>query len=208
MRRRFGIASPRLACAGLNPHAGEGRQHGPRGDRRDRAGARSAARGRASRSRARSRPTRCSTPKPAPRYDVALTMYHDQGLIPIKTLSFDTGVNVTLGLPFVRTSPDHGTAFVAGRGIGTRKADEPHGGPGTSRPGWPADGRTALAMTGVPDDGLPPLREVVQAPWARTEKIARPELPVRPQPDGQDRPRGRSARRRDRLRGRTRARAD
>ncbi len=50
-------------------------------------------------------------------YDVALTMYHDQGLIPIKTLSFDTGVNVTLGLPFVRTSPDHGTAFsLAGHG--------------------------------------------------------------------------------------------
>ena len=52
------------------------------------------------------------------RYDVALTMYHDQGLIPVKTLAFDTGVNVTLGLPFVRTSPDHGTAFdIAGKGL-------------------------------------------------------------------------------------------
>ncbi len=52
------------------------------------------------------------------RYDVALTMYHDQGLIPVKTLAFDEGVNVTLGLPFVRTSPDHGTAFdIAGKGI-------------------------------------------------------------------------------------------
>ena len=52
------------------------------------------------------------------RYDVALAMYHDQGLIPIKTLAFDTGVNVTLGLPFLRTSPDHGTAFdIAGRGL-------------------------------------------------------------------------------------------
>jgi 4-hydroxythreonine-4-phosphate dehydrogenase len=51
------------------------------------------------------------------RYDVALTMYHDQGLIPAKTLAFDEGVNVTLGLPFVRTSPDHGTAFdLAGTG--------------------------------------------------------------------------------------------
>ena len=51
------------------------------------------------------------------RYDVALTMYHDQGLIPAKTLAFDDGVNVTLGLPFVRTSPDHGTAFdIAGLG--------------------------------------------------------------------------------------------
>lgn len=52
------------------------------------------------------------------RYDVAITMYHDQGLIPIKTLAFDTGVNVTLGLPFVRTSPDHGVAFdIAGKGV-------------------------------------------------------------------------------------------
>ena len=52
------------------------------------------------------------------RYDAAICMYHDQALIPIKTLDFDRGVNVTLGLPFVRTSPDHGTAFdIAGRGI-------------------------------------------------------------------------------------------
>jgi 4-hydroxythreonine-4-phosphate dehydrogenase len=52
------------------------------------------------------------------RYDVALTMYHDQGLIPAKTLAFDSAVNVTLGLPFVRTSPDHGVAFdIAGKGL-------------------------------------------------------------------------------------------
>ena len=52
------------------------------------------------------------------RYDAALAMYHDQALIPIKTIAFDDAVNVTLGLPFVRTSPDHGTAFdIAGRGI-------------------------------------------------------------------------------------------
>jgi len=57
-------------------------------------------------------------PKARARYDVALCMYHDQALIPAKTLAFDTGVNVTLGLPFIRTSPDHGTAFdIAGRGI-------------------------------------------------------------------------------------------
>jgi 4-hydroxythreonine-4-phosphate dehydrogenase len=57
-------------------------------------------------------------PKARERYDVALTMYHDQGLIPAKTLAFDEGVNVTLGLPFVRTSPDHGVAFdIAGRGL-------------------------------------------------------------------------------------------
>ena len=52
------------------------------------------------------------------RYDVAVAMYHDQALIPIKTLDFDRGVNVTLGLPFIRTSPDHGTAFdIAGKGL-------------------------------------------------------------------------------------------
>ncbi|MDA0963305.1 MAG: isocitrate/isopropylmalate family dehydrogenase, partial [Proteobacteria bacterium] len=52
------------------------------------------------------------------RYDAAVAMYHDQALIPVKTLDFDRGVNVTLGLPFVRTSPDHGTAFdIAGQGI-------------------------------------------------------------------------------------------
>ena len=57
-------------------------------------------------------------PQARARYDVALTMYHDQGLVPLKTLDFDRGVNVTLGLPFVRTSPDHGTAFdIAGQGI-------------------------------------------------------------------------------------------
>ena len=64
-------------------------------------------------------------PKARARYDVALTMYHDQGLIPVKTLAFDEGVNVTLGLPFVRTSPDHGTAFdIAGKGA--RQSGEPH----------------------------------------------------------------------------------
>ena len=54
------------------------------------------------------------------RYDAAIAMYHDQALIPIKTLDFDKGVNVTLGLPFIRTSPDHGTAFdIAGQGLAT-----------------------------------------------------------------------------------------
>ena len=68
---------------------------------------------------ARCRPTPCFTP-PRARYDVAMCMYHDQALIPIKTLAFDSAVNVTLGLPFVRTSPDHGTAFDI---AGTGKAD-------------------------------------------------------------------------------------
>ena len=65
----------------------------------------------------RCRPTRCFTKRHGASYDVALAMYHDQALIPIKTLAFDHAVNVTLGLPFVRTSPDHGTAFdIAGTG--------------------------------------------------------------------------------------------
>ncbi|MFZ1728086.1 MAG: 4-hydroxythreonine-4-phosphate dehydrogenase PdxA [Albidovulum sp.] len=114
---QFGIPSPRLAVAGLNPHAGEGGQMGSEemqmiipllarlraegiavtgphsADTMFHAGARSG-------------------------YDVAIAMYHDQALIPIKTLDFSGGVNVTLGLPFIRTSPDHGTAFdIAGKDI-------------------------------------------------------------------------------------------
>ena len=116
LRRLFGIERPRLAMAGLNPHAGE---HGLLGDEESRiitpvldqlrrdglditgphaADALFSARNRA-------------------RYDAALCCYHDQALIPIKTLHFDDGVNITLGLPIVRTSPDHGTAFeIAGQG--------------------------------------------------------------------------------------------
>jgi len=117
LRERFGIARPRLAVAGLNPHAGEGGVMG--------------------REEidwiapllAQMAPQEFSLSGPHPadtmfhaaaraKYDVAICMYHDQALIPIKTLDFDQGVNVTLGLPFVRTSPDHGTAFdIAGQGI-------------------------------------------------------------------------------------------
>ena len=117
LRRRFGLERPRIAVAGLNPHAGEGGKMGHeeldwiapliaemQGDGFNVTG-----------------------PHPADtlfhaaaraRYDAAVCMYHDQALIPIKTLDFDRGVNVTLGLPFVRTSPDHGTAFdIAGKGV-------------------------------------------------------------------------------------------
>lgn len=117
LQRDFGIARPRIAVAGLNPHAGEGGAlgredleivapavaqlraegidaDGPRpGDTMFHAGARAG-------------------------YDAALCMYHDQALIPVKTIDFDRGVNVTLGLPIIRTSPDHGTAMdIAGQGI-------------------------------------------------------------------------------------------
>jgi len=116
LQRQFAIAAPRLAVAGLNPHAGEngtlGREEieviAPAIERlRDEGYDASGPHAPDILFSARRRST----------YDVALCMYHDQGLIPLKTLHFDQGVNVTLGLPIVRTSPDHGTAFdIAGKG--------------------------------------------------------------------------------------------
>ena len=117
MRAKFGVAAPRLAIAGLNPHAGEAGTMGREDiDIVAPAVARLLAEG-----------VDAFGPLPPDtmfhaaaraRYDVAICMYHDQALIPIKTLAFDTGVNCTLGLPFVRTSPDHGTAFdIAGKGV-------------------------------------------------------------------------------------------
>ena len=112
----FGIEKPRLALAGLNPHAGEGGQMG-REDMEIVAPAVEAL---------KADGINAFGPLPADTmfhqearatYDAAICMYHDQALIPIKTLAFDKGVNVTLGLPFIRTSPDHGTAFnLAGTG--------------------------------------------------------------------------------------------
>ena len=113
---RFGIARPRLAVCGLNPHAGEGGMLG----REDEKIVRPAVDQLRSEGVAASGPYSADTvfhPEARERYDVALGMYHDQVLIPAKTLAFDHAVNVTLGLPFVRTSPDHGTAFdLAGSG--------------------------------------------------------------------------------------------
>jgi 4-hydroxythreonine-4-phosphate dehydrogenase len=116
LQRDFGIAAPRLAVAGLNPHAGEngalGRQEidiiAPaidilRAEGFDVTGPLSA--------------DGMFHPAARARYDAAICMYHDQALIPLKAIHFDDGVNITLGLPIVRTSPDHGTAFaLAGRG--------------------------------------------------------------------------------------------
>ena len=116
LARDFGIDRPRIAVAGLNPHAGEGGTMGgeeaswmvPLLDRLRAEGL------------AISGPLPADTMFHAPartRYDAAVCGYHDQALIPIKTLDFAGGVNVTLGLPFIRTSPDHGTAFdIAGQG--------------------------------------------------------------------------------------------
>jgi len=117
LRRDFGIDDPRIAVAGLNPHAGEGGAMGreeidminPVLDALRREGMNITG------------PLSADTMFHAAarkNYDVAVCMYHDQALIPIKTLDFSGGVNVTLGLPFIRTSPDHGTAFdIAGQGI-------------------------------------------------------------------------------------------
>jgi 4-hydroxythreonine-4-phosphate dehydrogenase len=116
LRTRFGIARPRLAVAGLNPHAGE---QGALGDEDITVVGAAIARLKAEGIDARGPLPADSLFHQAARasYDVALAMYHDQALIPIKTLAFDHAVNVTLGLPFVRTSPDHGTAFdIAGTG--------------------------------------------------------------------------------------------
>jgi 4-hydroxythreonine-4-phosphate dehydrogenase len=116
LTQRFGLAAPRLAFCGLNPHAGEGGALG-----REEMDVIAPAIG-----ELRAQGLDVSGPHPADtlfhaaarqRYDVVIAMYHDQALIPVKTLCFDRAVNVTLGLPFVRTSPDHGTAFdIAGKG--------------------------------------------------------------------------------------------
>ena len=117
LRERFGIAAPRLAVAGLNPHAGE---NGAMGGE-DEAIVRPAIEALCQEGIDARGPLPADTmfhQRARAGYDAAICMYHDQALIPIKTLAFDEGVNVTLGLPFIRTSPDHGTAFdIAGRGI-------------------------------------------------------------------------------------------
>jgi 4-hydroxythreonine-4-phosphate dehydrogenase len=112
----FGIARPRIAVAGLNPHAGEGGMIGTEEERVIApATAKLAAEGLSVRGPYPADTLFHATARAG--YDAAVAMYHDQALIPLKTLDFERGVNVTLGLPFVRTSPDHGTAYaLAGTG--------------------------------------------------------------------------------------------
>jgi len=117
LQERFGIKIPRIAVAGLNPHAGEG---GMFGNEEKNIIAPAIA-------QARNEGVDVIGPLPPDalfyhatkgRYDVVVSMYHDQGLIPVKYLGVDEGVNVTVGLPFIRTSVDHGTAFdIAGKGL-------------------------------------------------------------------------------------------
>jgi len=122
LKRDFGVSNPIIAVAGLNPHAGEGGAMGreeidiiaPAIERLTAEGINAIG---------PMPPDTMFSAKALPTYDAALCMYHDQGLIPIKTLDFDGGVNITLGLPFVRTSPDHGTAFdIAGTGTASEKS--------------------------------------------------------------------------------------
>jgi 4-hydroxythreonine-4-phosphate dehydrogenase len=117
LRRDFGIAAPRLALAGLNPHAGEAGTMGYE-DRDIIAPAIATLRVEGIDATGPYPADTMFTPHARAGYDVALCMYHDQALIPVKTLDMAGGVNVTLGLSIVRTSPDHGTALdIAGRGI-------------------------------------------------------------------------------------------
>ena len=115
--RDFGLQNPRLVVAGLNPHAGEG---GTMGEQENTMIIPLLNELRAQ-GLALTGPLPADTmfhPAAREKYDVAICMYHDQALIPIKTVNFSAGVNVTLGLPFIRTSPDHGTAFdIAGKGL-------------------------------------------------------------------------------------------
>ncbi|MCW5636814.1 MAG: 4-hydroxythreonine-4-phosphate dehydrogenase PdxA [Rubrivivax sp.] len=115
--RRFGFAAPRIAVAGLNPHAGEG---GLFGDEEVRfiSPAVQAARARGIDAEGPFAPDTVFMRARRGEFDFVVAMTHDHGLIPVKYLGVEQGVNVTLGLPFVRTSPDHGTAFdIAGRGV-------------------------------------------------------------------------------------------
>jgi 4-hydroxythreonine-4-phosphate dehydrogenase len=118
LRQDFGLASPKIAFAGLNPHAGESGDLG-----REEIEVINPAAARLRSEHGLNVTDAVSgdavfAPHERGRFDAVIAMYHDQGLIPVKTLDFDGGVNVTLGLPIVRTSPDHGAAFaIAGKGV-------------------------------------------------------------------------------------------
>jgi len=122
LQRDFGIERPVVAVAGLNPHAGEGGALG-REEADVIAPAIAQLVGEGIDARGPFAPDTLFHARARARYDVALCMYHDQALIPLKTLAFDEGVNVTLGLPILRTAPDHGTAFdLAGKGAASPRA--------------------------------------------------------------------------------------
>ncbi len=116
LKAKFGLTNPRLAISGLNPHAGEDGSPGIE-DQSIIAPAVTALQHEGIDVRGPLPADTMFHAAARTTYDCAICMYHDQALIPIKTIAFDEGVNVTLGLPFIRTSPDHGTAFnIAGTG--------------------------------------------------------------------------------------------
>ncbi len=117
LRRWFGIAEPRLAVCGLNPHASDGSRFGTE-ELRLIEPAVVELRHHGVRARGPLPPDTCFLRAARGAFDAVVAMYHDQGLIPLKLLAFDDAVNITLGLPIVRTSADHGTAYdIAGRGV-------------------------------------------------------------------------------------------
>lgn len=117
LQRDFALPAPRIAVAGLNPHAGENGLMGTE-EQTIIVPALKTLQAEGLNITGPYPPDTLFTPQARARYDVALCMYHDQGLIPLKTLDMAEGVNVTLGLPIIRTSPDHGTAFdIAGRNM-------------------------------------------------------------------------------------------
>ena len=187
LTRDFAMHAPRLAIAGLNPHAGEDGDSGREEIESSRLPSQHCARGGID----------VIGPLPADtmfhaearaRYDAALCMYHDQALIPLKTLAFWDGVNVTLGLPIVRTSPDHGTALDI---AGTGKADPRSMIAAIELAAAMADAQSAV-------DPFAAVARRHRRAWARREEIAWPELSPRSQSHAPHRARRRTARRHDR----------
>jgi 4-hydroxythreonine-4-phosphate dehydrogenase len=121
LQRQFGIAQPRIAMAGVNPHAGEDGALG-REEIDIVMPAIAALKAEGWNVEGPKSPDTMFHPRARETYDVAICHYHDQALIPLKTIDYDHGVNVTLGLDFIRTSPDHGTAIDIA-GTGTAKPD-------------------------------------------------------------------------------------
>lgn len=157
LRRWFGVARPRVAVAALNPHASDGGVYGDEEARLIAPAIR----------RARARRIDAFGPVPAdtlfsalgPRCDAAVTMYHDQGLIPVKQLGVHEAVNVTLGLPFVRTSPDHGTAYDVARAGG-------------------ADPRSMQAALGLALELADIERRAARRPVAASRRASSPQAPA------------------------------
>ncbi len=161
LKSDFAIADPRLTVAGLNPHAGEDGVLGGEDEALIEPAVMELRR-RGHQVRGPLAADSLFHEKARSRYDAALCMYHDQALIPSKTLAFWDGVNVTLGLPIVRTSPDHGTAFDL---AGTGRADHRSMVAAIRMAAQIADARAPM-----PDDSLPPLREVIAAHGLNAKK--------------------------------------